>query len=143
MLERVRADRAVIPTLIDEVLRWETSVTQVSRVATTDTEIAGCPVPAGAAVAVLVGSADRDASRYERPDDFDLDRPAQNHLAFGTGPHQCLGMHLARLELRVGLEAVLDGLPNLRLDPDADPPVIEGLAFRGPVALPVVFDPRH
>jgi cytochrome P450 len=140
VMDRVRENRDLLPALIDETLRWETSVTQVSRVATADTEIAGCPVPAGAAIAVLVGSADRDATRYEHPDDFDVDRPAQNHLAFGTGPHQCLGMHLARLELRVGLDAILDGLPNLRLDPDADPPVIEGLAFRGPVALPVVFD---
>jgi cytochrome P450 len=140
VMERVRANRDLLPAVIEETLRWETSVTQVSRVTTTDTEIAGCPVPAGAAIAVLVGSADRDGARYEDPEDFELDRPAQNHLAFGTGPHQCLGMHLARLELRVGLDAILDGLPNLRLDPEAEPPVIEGLAFRGPVALPVVFD---
>jgi cytochrome P450 len=117
-------------------------VTQVSRVATSATEISGCPVPAGAAVAVLVGSADRDESRFSHPEQFDLDRPSQNHLAFGTGPHQCLGMHLARLELRAGLDTILDGLPNLRLDPDADIPRIEGLAFRGPVELPVVFDAR-
>jgi cytochrome P450 len=139
-MDRVRADRALVPALIEETLRWETSVTQVSRVAVADTVVAGCPIPAGAAVAVVVGSADRDESRYERSAEFDLDRSTQTHLAFGTGPHQCLGMHLARLELRVGLNAVLDGLPNLRLDPDADPLVIEGLAFRGPRALPVVFD---
>ena len=140
IMERVRANRELVPALIEETLRWETSVTQVSRVAATDTVVAGCPIPAGAAVAVVVGSADRDESRYERSAEFDLDRSAQTHLAFGTGPHQCLGMHLARLELRVGLNAILDGLPNLRFDPDAEPPVIEGLAFRGPCALPVVFD---
>ena len=61
-------------------------------------------------------------------------------MAFGTGQHQCLGMHLARLELRVGLEVILDRLPNLRLDPDAEPPLIQGLAFRGPTTLPVLFD---
>ena len=61
-------------------------------------------------------------------------------MAFGTGQHQCLGMHLARLELRVGLDAILDRLPNLRLDPDAEPPLIQGLAFRGPTTLPVLFD---
>ena len=68
------------------------------------------------------------------PSEWRLGRPAQHHLAFGTGPHQCLGMHLARLELRVGLDTILDRLPNLRLDPDADPTqmVIEGYAFRGP-----------
>jgi len=142
MMDRVRADRSLVPALIEETLRWETSVTQVSRVATVDTELGGCPIPAGGALAVLVGSADRDAAVYDHPEEFDLDRPAHNHLAFGTGPHQCLGMHLARMEMRVGLDTILDGLPNLRLDPKAEPPVIEGLAFRGPAALPVVFDAR-
>jgi len=65
----------------------------------------------------------------------------QHHVAFGTGPHQCLGMHLARLELRVGLDTILDRLPNLRLDPSQPVPVIEGMAFRGPDRLPVLFDP--
>ena len=77
------------------------------------------------------------------PSEWKLGRPMQHHLAFGTGPHQCLGMHLARLELRVGLDAILDRLPNLRLDPDgADGAFIEGYAFRGPGALPVLFDLR-
>jgi cytochrome P450 len=116
-------------------------VTQVSRVATTDTEVAGCPISAGSPVAVITASANHDESRYARAEEFDLDRPAQNHMAFGTGQHQCLGMHLARLELRVGLNAILDRLPNLRLDPEAEGVIIEGLAFRGPVRLPVLFDP--
>ena len=140
LMERVVADRDLVPALIEETLRWETSVTLVSRTATTDTDIGGCPVAAGSSVAVVVGSANHDEAVYPDPDRFDIDRPAQNHVAFGTGPHQCLGMHLARMEMRTGLNAILDGLPNLRLDPDADPPVIEGLAFRGPAALPVVFD---
>jgi cytochrome P450 len=141
VMDRVLADRSLLPAVIEETLRWETSVTQVSRVAATDTEIAGCPVPAGAAIAVLNGSGNRDESRYEHADTFDIDRPAQNHMAFGTGQHQCLGMHLARLELRVGLDLILERLANLRLDPDAPPPAIEGFAFRGPDALPVLFDP--
>jgi cytochrome P450 len=139
-LERVKADRELLAIVIEETLRWETSVTQVSRIATQDVEVAGCPIPAGASVGVITGSANRDESRYEDADSWSLDRPAQHHLAFGTGPHQCLGMHLARLELRVGLGAILDRLPNLRLDPDAPAPVIEGYAFRGPNALPVLFD---
>jgi cytochrome P450 len=112
----------------------------VSRIATRDVEVAGCPIPAGSPIGVITGSANHDADRYEHAEEFDLDRPAQVHMAFGTGQHQCLGMHLARLELRVGLEAILDRLPNLRLDPDAEPPLIQGLAFRGPTALPVLFD---
>ena len=140
-MARVVADRSLIPAVIEETLRWETSVTQVSRVATTDTEISGCPVDAGAPVGVITASANHDEDRYEHPDVWDIDRPPQNHLAFGTGQHQCLGMHLARLELRVGLDEILTRLPNLRLDPVAQPPVIQGLAFRGPDALAVLFDP--
>jgi cytochrome P450 len=136
----VVGDRSLLPAVIEETLRWETSVTQVSRVATADTEIGGCPVEAGVPVSVVTGSANRDESRYDAPDEWRIDRPAQHHLAFGTGQHQCLGMHLARLELRVGLDEILTRLPNLRLDPDAPPPVIQGFAFRGPDAIPVVFD---
>jgi len=137
----VAADRGLLPAVIEETLRWETSVTQVSRVAAADTEIAGRPVDAGAPVSVITGSANRDEDRYDAPDEWRIDRPAQNHVAFGTGQHQCLGMHLARLELRVGLDEILTRLPNLRLDPDAPAPVIQGFAFRGPDAIPVVFDP--
>ena len=140
-LDRVKGNRELLAAVIEETLRWETSVTQVSRVATHDVEVAGCLIPAGASVGVVTGSANRDDGRFEDAESCRLDRPAQHHLAFGTGPHQCLGMHLARLELRVGLDAILDRLPNLRLDPDAPAPVIEGYAFRGPDALPVLFDP--
>ncbi len=141
LMARVKSDPSLMPGFIEETLRWESSVTQVSRVATVDTEVAGCPIAAGSPVGVITGSANHDAARYERAEEFDLDRPVQNHLAFGTGQHQCLGMHLARLELRVGLDAILQRLPNLRLDPDAPAPVIMGTAFRGPDALPVLFDP--
>jgi len=140
VMARVRDDRELLPALIEETLRWESSVTQVSRVATRDTEVSGCPIPAGSPLAVLTASANHDESRYESSEEFDLDRPLQVHMAFGTGQHQCLGMHLARLELRVGLDVILDRLPNLRLDPDGEVPLIQGLAFRGPTTLPVLFD---
>ena len=142
VLAAVYADRDLIPEVIEETLRWETSVTMVSRIATTDTEIAGCPIAAGSPVGVVTGSANRDETRWADADEWKLGRPVQHHLAFGTGPHQCLGMHLARLELRVGLGTILDRLPNLRLDPArASDAVIEGYAFRGPRSLPVLFDP--
>jgi cytochrome P450 len=141
-LARVAADPdALLPEVIEETLRWETSVTMVSRVAAVDTEIAGCPIAAGSPVNVLTGSADRDTDRFADADEWRLGRPTQHHLAFGTGPHQCLGMHLARLELRAGLAAILRRLPELRLDPDAPPPSIQGYAFRGPDTLPVLFTP--
>ena len=135
--ERVRADRTLIPWAIEETLRWETSVLMVSRQSTRATEIDGFALPADAFISVIVASANRDERHYERPDEFDLDRRADDHLSFGFGRHHCLGYHLARLEARVALEAVCDRLPGLRLDPDAPPPAITGLAFRSPKALHV------
>ena len=144
ILGAVRADRSLLPSVIEETLRWETAVTMVSRVATVDTEIAGCPIPAGSPINVVTGSANRDATRFERSEDWSPERAPQPHLAFGWGPHLCLGMHLARMELRLGLAEIIDRLPDVRLDPAFPPPVIQGLAFRGPDALHVRFDAdRH
>jgi cytochrome P450 len=133
--ERVRADRALVPWAIEETLRWETSIVMLSRETTRPTELRGVPLPAGALVSIVLGSANRDEEHYERPDDYDLDRRVDDHLAFGFGRHHCLGYHLARLEARVALTAILDRLPSLRLDPDAPPPTITGLAFRSPKTL--------
>ncbi len=141
-LKEVYANRELLPEVIEETLRWETSVTMVSRVATRDVDVAGCPIAAGSPVGVITASANRDESRWDDADEWRLGRPAQHHLAFGTGPHQCLGMHLARLELRVGLNVMLDRLPNLVLDTEAEGVLIEGHAFRGPRSLPVTFDPQ-
>jgi cytochrome P450 len=142
VLDDVRANRELLHDVIEETLRWETSVTQVSRVAARDTEVAGRPIAAGSPVGVITASANHDEERFEDAAEWKLGRPVQHHLAFGTGPHQCLGMHLARLELRAGLDAILDRLPNVRLDPErAGDAVIEGYAFRGPNCLPVLFDP--
>ena len=140
VLARVRDDHNLLDAVIEETLRWETSVTMVNRETACPVEVAGVSVPAGASVVCATGSANHDETRYDNAEEWDLDRPAVAHLAFGTGRHQCLGMHLARMELRVGLAAILDRLPGLRLDPAADPVTIEGLAFRSPPRLPVVFD---
>jgi cytochrome P450 len=141
IMQRVLADRSTIEPVIEEVLRWETSVTIVNREALEPVVVGGVEIPEGASVLCCMGSANHDESRYENPDEFDLDREQKPHIAFGTGRHQCLGMHLARLELRVGITAVIDRLPNLRLDPDADPVKVEGIPFRSPPTLPVLFDP--
>jgi cytochrome P450 len=138
--ERVREDRSLIHWAIEETLRWETPVVFVAREATQDTEIAGVPIPAGNLVSAIIGSANRDETRFADPDRFDLDRRDERHLSFGFGRHFCLGSHLARLEARTALGALLDRLPRLRLDPDAPPPAITGLAFRSPRTLPVRTD---
>ena len=139
--ERVVADPSLIPQVVEESLRWESPAPRTERLATRDVEVGGCPIPAGASMTVWLGSANRDETRFGDPDRLELDRERGLHLAFSTGPHQCLGMHLARRELQVGLEVLLERLPGLRLDPDAPAPSIEGALMRGPRALHVVWDP--
>jgi cytochrome P450 len=139
-LARVRDDRDAMTPVIEETLRWETAVTVVSRVTTKDVDLGGTHLPAGTYLLVATGAANRDPARWDDPDRWDPQRPAAPHLSFGTGRHQCLGMHLARMEMRVALGAVLDRLPNLRLDPAEPEPDVIGFAFRGPDRLPVLFD---
>ncbi len=137
--ERVRADRSLVPWAIEETLRWETSVLMVSRQTTRPVTIRGVEIPEDQMVSVTVASANRDEEHYDRPDIYDLDRRADDHLAFGFGRHHCLGYHLARLEARLALTTLLDRFPALRLDPAAPSPTITGLAFRSPKTLPVLL----
>ena len=138
--ERVRADRSLVSWAIEETLRWETSVLMVSRQAMRDVEIRGVAIPAGAMISVLNASGNRDEDHYPNADVWDLDRHADDHLAFGFGRHHCLGYHLARLEIRLALNAILDRFPALRLDSEAPPPRILGLAFRAPKRVDVRLD---
>jgi len=137
--ERVGADRSLIPWAIEETLRWETSVLMVSRQTTRPVVVRGVEIPEDQMVSVTIASANRDEEHYDDPDVYDLDRRADDHLSFGFGRHHCLGYHLARLEARLALTAMLDRFPGLRLDPAAPPPTITGLAFRSPKALPVLL----
>jgi cytochrome P450 len=138
-LAALTADRTQLPAVIEECLRWETPVAMVMRIATRDTELDGCPIAAGTPVTVLTSSANHDERRWPDADEWRPDRPQTTHLAFGAGPHACLGVNLARAELHVGIGALLDRLPGLALDPDDEEPVVAGYAFRGPHRLPVVF----
>jgi cytochrome P450 len=138
-LDAVRKDRSLIPQALDETLRWEPPLTSIIRESAEDADVCGVPVPAGAAIMVCVGSANHDESRWEEPEEFNIFRKRFPHVAFGFGPHVCLGQHLARMEMTKALNTLLDRLPNLRLDPDARKPHIGGLMFRSPVALPVLF----
>jgi cytochrome P450 len=139
-LAAVVADRSLVPQAIEEGLRWEVPLTASGRSAAVDTELDGVAVPAGCPVNLSVGAANHDPSRWDEPERFDIFRAPQPHLAFGSGPHVCLGIHFARMELRVALEQLLDRLVNLRLDPDADDVHISGLGQRSPARLPVLFD---
>ncbi len=138
-LAAVAADRSLLPQAIEEAIRWESPLLITSRTATVDTEVAGVTIPAGSQVVPHVGSANHDESRWADPERYDLFREQKPHASFGFGPHMCLGMHLARLEMRVAAEAVLDRLPDLRLDPDAEDVHVHGERFRSPTSLPVRF----
>jgi cytochrome P450 len=139
-LEAVRADRALIPQAVEESLRWEVPLTMVFRSATEEGAIAGCPFVADDVVNLSVGAANHDPSRWVDPHEFDIFRPAQLHHGFGSGPHTCLGIHMARMELRLAVSTLLDRLPNLRLDPDQPVPAPHGVIQRGTYSLPVVWD---
>lgn len=137
-LEAVRADRSAIDLAMEETLRWESPVQYVSRETTRPLTLAGVELPADALVSVALGSANRDEAHYPDPDRFDLHRRPDDHLAFSLGQHFCVGSHLARAEARIAVSALLDRLPNLRLDP-AEECAVVGLAFRSPDRLPVRF----
>jgi cytochrome P450 len=96
-------DPSLIPSAIEELLRWETPVMGVARVAIQDTELGGCPIHKGDQVMIMLGSANTDGAEFEDPDVVRFDREVNRHLAFGGGIHRCLGSHLARMELRVAL----------------------------------------
>jgi cytochrome P450 len=139
-LDAVRNERALVSQAMEEGLRWEPPLHGVARVAMVDTELGGVEIKAGSVISVAIGAANRDETRYAYPDRFDIFRDPQQHIAFGFGPHMCLGMHLARMETRVAVEALLDRLPGLRLDPSGDDPHVHGQIFRSPTSLPVLFD---
>ena len=137
-LAALRDDRALMAQAIEEGIRWDPPLTSIGRTCTRDTVVEGVLIPAGSPVQVCMAAANRDPARWDRPDEFDILREPKQHMAFAFGPHMCLGMHLARMETAVAINAVLD-LPGLRLDPAAEDVHVSGLAFRAPAALPVVF----
>lgn len=140
-LARIDADRSLLAAAIEEGLRWEPPLTSINRLATDDMDIAGYRIRRGTIVEAGLGMANRDPARWQDPHRFDIDRPRQGHVAFGWGPHTCLGAHLARVETEVAVTALLDRCRGLRLDPDQPPPVIRGIGLRGADRIPVVFDP--
>jgi cytochrome P450 len=130
------ADRSLLPNAIEEALRYEPTGPHVARYVTRDVELHGTTVPAGSAMLLLIGSANRDERRYEDPDRFDIHRDLGQHLTFGHGVHHCLGAALARLECRVALDEVLDRFPDWEVD-HADTRFVSTSTMRGWSALPV------
>jgi len=118
-LARLREDMSQLPIAIEELLRHSTPVMSFRRTATADTEIAGQPIRAGDHVLMVYASANRDERAFENPDDIDIARDPNDHVAFGAGgPHFCLGAHLARLESRLMFEAILTRFEDLEVTAD-------------------------
>ncbi|WTW99488.1 cytochrome P450 [Streptomycetaceae bacterium NBC_01309] len=139
ILDAVRADRSLMRPAVEESLRWMPTDPMFSRYVARDTEFRGTFMPRGSVIHMCIGAANRDPLRWDSPDEYDPTRAARSHLGFGRGPHVCLGTHVARAEMAVGIGALLDRLPNLRLDPDVEPPTFIGMYERGATEIPVVF----
>jgi cytochrome P450 len=110
-------DPSLIPNAIEELLRWETPVMGLARVAMEDTELNGCPIAKGDQVMVLIGSANTDEAEFDDADQVRFDREVNPHIAFGGGIHRCLGSHLARMELRVALREWHRRIPDYEVEP--------------------------
>ncbi len=138
-LAHVRSEPTLLDAAIEESLRLEPAAAVIDRYSTRDIRLGGAAIRRGELVRLSIAAANRDPDAFADPDRFDLHRrSARGHLAFAQGPHVCLGVHLARLEARVGLAALLARLPRLRLDPGR-PSEVRGLVFRKPVALNVLW----
>jgi len=131
------ADPSLVPGAVEELLRFEGVVPGSPRTCTRDIEIAGTPIAAGTPVHVLIAAANLDPAEFADADLVDFSRSGNRHLGFGAGVHRCLGSHLARLELRVGLEEWHRRIPEYAIAPGAAPGYITGL--RAVETLPLVF----
>lgn len=138
-LARVAADTSLVPTAVTEGLRWIAPIGWTERQAADDVELGGVGLAAGDVVEIVLSSANRDPARFERPDEYDIDRSRQSHMSFGNGEHFCSGHFFSRQLERIALEELLPALPGVRLDPDREP-VVTGFAFRAPKQLYVRWD---
>ena len=140
LAERVRANSALIPPLIEEMLRVEAPVQGMFRVATTDTTLAGVDIPAGSVIWLVYGSANVDGGTFPQPQELDLEGDRAPHVTFGRFEHFCLGSSIARLELRVAAEMLLERLTDIRLAcPPDEVPYHRSFVLRGPASLPLTF----
>ncbi|MSO32177.1 MAG: cytochrome P450 [Ilumatobacteraceae bacterium] len=138
--EALVADPSLIPSAVEECLRWVTPIVSMSRVATRDIDVRGVTIPEGYQVLMMYPSANRDETVFEDPMRFDLHRDPNPHIAFGFGPHFCLGSSLARLEIKVVLEELVKRIPTLHIaDEDAEPTYKASSFVRGITELVVTI----
>ncbi|MAI78739.1 MAG: cytochrome [Deltaproteobacteria bacterium] len=135
--EKLTQNPALIEKAIEEMMRWETPVTGVPRLVKQDVKISGHEIKAGEMVLLLLGSANVDPHEFDQPELVDFERARNRHIAFGSGPHRCLGSHLARMELKVALEEWHKRIPSYRLANDT--PLIFSAGIRDVEALPLAW----
>ncbi len=139
--QRLRRDHTLIPSAVEEMLRYDSPVQTLMRFATMDTKVGGTPVEPGGLVAVLFGAANRDPAKFPEPERFNIARTPNDHVAFGEGIHFCLGAPLARLEARIAFETIVDRFTDLALAEPGQPLSYRGSFFtRGLRELRLVVD---
>ncbi len=136
--EKLQADLSLVPSAVEELLRYESPSQQTARLAPADVELGGKTIRKRQAVIAVMGAANRDPERFPDPDRLDISRQNNRHVAFAWASHFCFGAPLARLEGQITFETVLRRMPNITLEPG---PIIwrENLGLRGLIALPVTF----
>jgi cytochrome P450 len=139
-LQKLRDDPALVPSAVEELLRWDSPVQRTARITAAEVEIGGQRIDRGSFVVAAIGAANRDPAHFADPDRLDITRRDNRHVAFGFGIHFCLGAPLARIEAQIALDAVLARLPGLALATDR-PEWRESSTLRGLNALPVTFRP--
>jgi cytochrome P450 len=138
LLDRIRADSALIPALIEESIRWATPVKTFMRSASADTELRGRAIKQNDWLMLCYASGNRDEDIFLNPETFDIHRKPNRQLAFGNGAHLCLGQHLARLEMRILYEELIPKLRSVRLA--GDPRLSESFFVSGLKSLPIAFE---
>ncbi len=140
-LQMLAADRGLMTSAVEEMLRWVSPIKNMARQMTRDVEFGGETLHKGEKLLLLYPSANRDERVFDRPEEFDITRMPNDHMAFGFGAHFCLGNRLARMELSVMFDRLLARLPDIGLAVDAEPPKRAANFVSGYETMPVVFSP--
>lgn len=139
--EACRDDRSLIDQAVEESLRWRATDPVFTRVCTETTEVEGVEVPEGVRVHLCLGAANHDPAVFRNPEQYDIFREKSHQMGFGFGPHRCLGMDVARQEMIVAINGLLDRFPDMIIDPDKPKPEFRGLDHRGMTAVTVRLRP--
>ena len=137
---RVRADRSLVPGMLEETMRFMSPGNQSARATNRPVELGGKQIPQDQLVMLWIGPGNRDPRAFTDPDTFDVTRNPNNHLGFGRGSYYCMGAQMVRMETRIMFNTLMDRFPNLRIDPETPPVHFGSPEFTGPSAVTVLVD---